>query len=274
MSEQHTGTSFGIANRVAVVSGGNRNIGRSIVMTLAKEGAKPVILYRDGAEEAKKVCAEVAALGVTAAMYQVDLADTASLAPLVKTIEQEHGGIDILINNAAIRPNTKISKITLEEWDLVFNTNLKAPFFLSQAVLPGMIARSWGRIINLGGTDAYWGKVRRAHGVSAKLGLVGLTRAMALEVARFGVTINVVIPGTIDTQRPHPEWYPELKTGYAERLERIPMARLGDTQQVANACLFLASDLASFTTAQELFASGGAVPLVRQTLDEYSADEF
>ena len=174
----------------------------------------------------------------------------------------------------AIRPNTKISKITLEEWDLVFNTNLKAPFFLSQAVLPGMIERKWGRIINIGGTDAYWGKVRRAHGVSAKLGLVGLTRAMPLEVARFGVTINVVIPGTIDTQRPHPEWYPELKTGYAERLERIPMARLGDTQQVANACLFLASDLASFTTAQELFASGGAVPLVRQTLDEYGADEF
>jgi NAD(P)-dependent dehydrogenase (short-subunit alcohol dehydrogenase family) len=274
MSEQHKGTSFGIANRIAVVSGGNRNIGRSIVLTLAKEGAKPVILYHGGAEEAKKVCAEVAELGVKAVMYQADLADTASLAPLVKKIEQEQGGIDILINNAAIRPNTKISKITLEEWDLVFNTNLKAPFFLSQAVLPGMIARKWGRIINIGGTDAYWGKVRRAHGVSAKLGLVGLTRAMALEVARFGVTINVVIPGTIDTQRPHPEWYPELKSGYAERLERIPMARLGDTQQVANACLFLASDLASFTTAQELFASGGAVPLVRQTLDEYSADEF
>lgn len=274
MGEQHEGTSFGIATRVAVVSGGNRNIGRSIVLTLAKEGAKPVILYRDGAEEAKKVCAEVAALGIKAAMYQADLADSASLAPLVQKIEREQGGIDILINNAAIRPNTKISRITLEEWDLVFNTNLKAPFFLSQAVLPGMIARKWGRIINIGGTDAYWGKVRRAHGVSAKLGLVGLTRAMALEVARFGVTINVVIPGTIDTQRPHPEWYPELKTGYAERLERIPMARLGDTQQVANACLFLASDLASFTTAQELFASGGAVPLVRQTLDEYGADEF
>ncbi len=274
MSKPAEGNSFGIAGRVALVSGGNRNIGRSIVLTLAREGVKTVILYRDGEAEAKKVCAEVAALGSTAAMVQVDLADTASLAPLVKKIEKEHGGIDILMNNAAIRPNTKISKITLEEWDMVFNTNLKAPFFLSQAVLPGMIKRKWGRIINIGGTDAYWGKVRRAHGVSAKLGLVGLTRAMALEVARFGVTINVVIPGTINTQRPHPEWYPELKTGYAERLARIPMARLGDTQQVANACLFLASELASFTTAQELFASGGAVPLVRQTLDEYSAEDF
>ena len=274
MSKQAGGNSFGISGRIAVVSGGNRNIGRSIVLTLAQEGVTPVVLYRDGADEARKVCAEVEAIGARAAMYQADLADTSSLAPLVKQIEKDHGGIDILVNNAAIRPNTKISKITLEEWDLVFNTNLKAPFFLSQAVLPGMIKRNWGRIINIGGTDAYWGKVRRAHGVSAKLGLVGLTRAMALEVARFGVTINVVIPGTIDTQRPHPEWYPEMKTGYAERLERIPMARLGHPQQVANACLFLASELASFTTAQELFASGGAVPLVRQTLDEYSAEEF
>ena len=159
-------------------------------------------------------------------------------------------------------------------WHRMLDTNLTGPYRTIKLCLGGMIERKWGRIINIGGTDAYWGKVRRAHGVSAKLGLVGLTRAMALEVARFGVTINVVIPGTIDTQRPHPEWYPELKTGYAERLERIPMARLGQPQQVANACLFLASELASFTTAQELFASGGAVPLVRQTLDEYSAEEF
>lgn len=274
MSTQATGTSFGISGRVAVITGGNRNIGRSIALTLAKEGATAVVVYREGATEAQAVCAEITQNGGRAAMYQADLAGTASLAPLVQKIEQDHGAIDILVNNAAIRPNTKISKITLDEWNLVFDTNLKAPFFLSQAALPGMVRRKWGRIINIGGTDAYWGKVRRAHGVSAKLGLVGLTRAMALEVARFGVTINVVIPGTIDTQRPHPEWYPELKTGYAERLQRIPMARLGHSQDVANACLFLVSELATFTTAQELFASGGAVPLVRQTLDEYSAEEF
>jgi 3-oxoacyl-[acyl-carrier protein] reductase len=101
-----------------------------------------------------------------------------------------------------------------------------------------------------------------------------LTRALAAEVGRFGVTVNVVVPGTIDTQRPHPEWYPELKEGYAERLQRVPMARLGLPQEVANACLFLASELATFTTAQELFTSGGAVPLVRQRLDEYNAEEF
>ena len=135
MNSQTAGNSFGISGRIAVVSGGNRNIGRSIVLTLAKEGVTTVVLYRDGEDEAKKVCAEAAALGARSVMYQVDLANTQSLAPLVKKIEAEVGAIDILINNAAIRPNTKISQITLEEWDLVFNTNLKAPFFLSQTVV-------------------------------------------------------------------------------------------------------------------------------------------
>jgi len=266
--------SFGLEGRIALVSGGNRNIGRSIVLTFAKAGAIPVILYRDDDAAAHAVCAEVANAGGRAGMCKADLADIPKLKDVVKMVEKDCGTIDILVNNAAIRPNTKIADISLEEWDLVFNTNLKAPFFLTQAVLPGMIRKRWGRILNIGGTDAYWGKVRRAHGVSAKLGLVGLTRAIALEVARFGVTANVVVPGTIDTQRPHPEWYPELKTGYAERLQRIPMARLGLPQEVANACLFLASELSAFTTAQELCVSSGASPLVRQTLDEYGAEEF
>ncbi len=274
MSAQQLDNAFGIAGRIALVSGGNRNIGRSIVLTLARAGVTPLILYRDDETAAQKVCAEVIAIGARAGMYKADLADAGGLKNLVKNIEKDFGSIDILVNNAAIRPNTKISDITIEEWDLVFNTNLRAPFFLSQAVLPGMIRKRWGRIINLGGTDAYWGKLRRAHGVSAKLGLVGLTRAMAVEVARFGVTVNVVVPGTIDTQRPHPEWYPELATGFAERLQRIPMARLGMPQEVANACLFLASELAAYSTAQELFVSGGSFPLVRQIPDEYSADEF
>jgi len=182
--------------------------------------------------------------------------------------------VDILVNNAAIRPLSKISEITLEEWDLVLATNLRAPFFLSQAVLPAMIRRKWGRIINIGGLDAYWGKPRRAHNVSAKLGLTGLTRALANEVARFGVTVNIVVPGTTDTVRPHPEWYPELEKLYNERRERIPMGRIGLPQEVANACLFLASDLATYTTAQEFFVSGGAYPLVRQPTDDYAAGEY
>jgi NAD(P)-dependent dehydrogenase (short-subunit alcohol dehydrogenase family) len=274
MSEQQGNQAFGISGRIALVTGGGRNIGRSIVLTLARAGVVPVILYHKDAKAAEGVRAEVVGSGGRAGAYQADLADVARLKSVVGEIERDFGGVDILVNNAAIRPNTKISEITVEEWDLVFATNLRAPFFLSQAVLPGMVRRRWGRIINIGGTDAYWGKLRRAHGVSAKLGLVGLTRALATEVARFGVTVNVVIPGTTDTVRPHPEWYPELQTGFAERRERIPMARLGTTQEVANAVLFLASELAGYATAQEFFMSGGAVPLVRVPSDEYPAEEF
>jgi 3-oxoacyl-[acyl-carrier protein] reductase len=205
---------------------------------------------------------------------QADMADVAGLRAAVRRIEQEFGGVDILINNAAVRPNSKITAITVEEWDRVLDTNLRGPFFLSQAVLPGMVRRNWGRIINVGGVDAYWGKTRRAHNVSAKLGLVGLTRTLANEVARHGVTVNIVIPGTTDTYRHTPEWYPELDRMYDERKERTPMARLGTPREVAEACVFLASGLASYTTAQEFFVTGGAFPLVRSPSEDYPAGEF
>jgi 3-oxoacyl-[acyl-carrier protein] reductase len=274
MAKQPIDETFGIAGRVALITGGNRNIGRCIAVTLAKAGVTSVILFGRDENAARQTCAEIGEHGgVRAGMYQADLTDVERLRGVVKEIEQELGGVDILINNAAIRPARKISEITVEEWDLVFATNLRAPFFLSQAVLQGMVRKGWGRIVNISGTDAYWGKNRRAHGVSTKLGLVGLTRALASEVARFGVTVNTVVPGTIDTVRPRPDWYPELKSGFAERRKRIPMARLGKPQEVANACLFLASELATFTTGQELFVTGG-VPLVRQPLEEYTAEEF
>jgi 3-oxoacyl-[acyl-carrier protein] reductase len=265
---------FGIAGKVALVTGGNRNIGRSIALAFAGVGVTPVIVFHEDEAAATKVCAEIGETGVRTAMFQADLADVDRLREIVGEIEAAFGGVDILVNNAAIRPNSKISEITVEEWDRVFATNLRAPFFLSQAVLPGMVRRRWGRIVNIGGTDAYLSKPRRAHGVSAKLGLVGLSRALAVEVARFGVTVNTLVPGTIDTVRPHPEWYPGYETGFAERKERIPMVRLGQPREVADACLFLASQLAGYTTAQELFVNGGAFPLVRQPLEEYEAEDF
>ena len=264
---------LGVAGRVAVVTGGNRNIGRCIALTLAQAGANPVILFGHDEKAAQETCDEISRYGARSAMYQVDLADVERLRSIVREIERTVGVVDILVNNAATRPARTIREITVEEWDRVIAINLRAPFFLSQAVLPGMVRKGWGRIINIGGTDAYWGKNRRAHSVSTKLGIVGLTRALAVEVARFGVTVNTIVPGTIDTVRPRPEWYPGLESGFAERRERIPMARLGKPQEVANACLFLASELASYTTGQELFVAGG-VPLVRQPSDEYAAETF
>ena len=275
MSEPHGGMpGTSLAGKIALITGGAKNIGRAIALTLARAGAVPVILYHRDEQAARALCAEITASGGRASSYQADLADVAAVQRTAKSVEREFGGVDILVKNAAIRPLAKIADITPADWDLVMATNLRGPFFLCQALLPGMVRRQWGRIINIGGLDGYWGKPRRAHNVSAKMGLVGLTRALANEVARFGITVNIVIPGTIDTQRPRPDWYPQLDQIYAERRDRVPMARLGLSQEVANACVFLASELASFTTAQEYFVSGGAFPLVRQPTDDYPAEEF
>ena len=274
MNDKPGAEAYSIAGKVALITGGNRNIGRAIATRFARSGAVCAIFYRDDAKEAESVCAEIAAGGGRAGSYKVNLADVDAVRRAVREVEQNLGSVDILVNNAAIRPHSGIAEITVEEWDLVLATNLRAPFFLSQAVLPGMIRKRWGRIINIGGLDAYWGKTRRAHNVSAKLGLVGLTRALASEVSLFGVTVNAVIPGSIDTHRYRPQWYPERDKWDKERLERLPMGRHGLSEEVANACLFLASDMASFSTGQELFITGGGYPLVRQPTDDCPAGDF
>jgi 3-oxoacyl-[acyl-carrier protein] reductase len=274
MSEKLGAEAYGIAGKVALVTGGNRNIGRCIATTFARAGAMVVIFYREDAKGAEEFCAEIAGAGGRAGCYKIDLADVEALRAGIGEVEQKFGAVDILVNNAAIRPSQKIAEITVADWDRVIATNLRAPFFLSQRVLPAMVRKQWGRIINIGGLDAYWGKPLRPHNVSAKLGLVGQTRALANEVARFGVTVNAVIPGSIDTHRYIPHWYPKREQMNRERIERIPMARLGLSEEVANTCLFLASELASFTTGQELFVSGGGYPLMRHPVDDYPAEEF
>jgi 3-oxoacyl-[acyl-carrier protein] reductase len=265
---------WGIAGKVALITGGGRNIGRAVALTLAGAGAVPVVLYHEDEAAARRVCDEIIAGGGRAGVCQADIGEVAQCRAAAAKVAAEFGGVDILINNAAIRPHSKISQISPEEWDRVMAVNLRAPFFLSQAVLPGMVRRKWGRIINMGGSDGYNGKPRRAHGVSTKMGLVGLTRSLANEVAQFGITVNIVVPGTIDTQRPHPEWYPGVENGFAARMTRVAMGRQGQSQEVANACLYLASDLATYTTGQELFVTGGAPPVVRQPEEEYPAAEF
>jgi len=265
---------LGLRGKVAVITGGSKNIGRHITEAFVSAGAHAIILYRSDDDATRAICRDIVSKGGSADAYRVDLADAAAVQATAREIIDKSGGVDVLINNAAIRPNSRISAITVDEWDAVFSTNLRSAFLLSQAFLPAMIDKGWGRIVNIGGLDAYWGKPCRAHNVSAKMGLVGLTRALANEVARFGVTVNMVVPGTTDTYRHSPDWYPELDRFYEERKDRIPMGRLGMAHEVSRACLFLASDLASYTTAQELFVSGGAYPMVRQPADEYPANEF
>lgn len=265
---------FGLKNKVVLITGGSKNIGRSISLLMAKAGAIPVILVRDDEKTAIALCEQIKGAGGKAGWYKADLANVPALQETVRAVLADWGTVDVLVNNAAVRPNSKISDITVDDWDMVINTNLRGPFFLSRAVLPGMIKSGWGRIINMGSLDGYWGKPRCPYNVTAKMGLVGQTRALANEVARFGITVNMVIPGTTDTYRQHPEWYPEIDKLYDQCKRRIPMGRLGMAEEVANACLFLASDLATYTTAQEFFVTGGAFPIGPQPADECPAEEF
>ena len=258
-----------LTGKVVLVTGAAKNIGATIANRFAEAGATVVCGYRVNASDAAATCGKLEQMGITAQTCEIDATDVASISNTVAEIDRSLGGIDILVNNAAIRPRTRIAEVSATEWDSVMATNLRGPFFLSQAVIPGMRAKQWGRIINIGGIDAYWGNPQRPHVVSSKAGLIGLTRALANETARWGITVNIVVPGGFNTERPVPEWYPDLEKLAQARHNRVPMGRLGEPDELAGAVVFLASEQASYITGQELVVSGGAFPAVRQPENEY-----
>jgi NAD(P)-dependent dehydrogenase (short-subunit alcohol dehydrogenase family) len=261
-----------LSGHTALVTGAARNIGRATALALAAAGAHVIGTWvtPSSRDLVAAACAEIRSAGGSAETLELDLADPAAANRTVHERVATGGVIDIVVHNAAIRPRTKLLDIDDAEWTLVHDTNLKAPFFVNQAVIPGMARRGWGRIVHISGLDAYWGNPQRAHVVASKLGAVGLVRAQANEVARWGITVNAVVPGTIDTVRPHPEWYPEAANRYAERERQIPMGHTGTSEDIARACLFLASPDAGYITGQELHVTGGAFPLVRQPDREYA----
>jgi 3-oxoacyl-[acyl-carrier protein] reductase len=258
-----------LEGHTALVTGAGRNIGRAIAMTLGGLGASVACGWHRDQEAALKTVGDIRSGQGQAVDVQVDLSCADGFTAVIEDVCQRLGPVDILIHNASIRPRRRIEDVTVDEWDLVHHSNLRGPFLLTQAALPGMRRRNWGRVLFIGGLDAYWGKAQRPHVVATKLGMVGLARALANETGRWGITINTVVPGTMDTKRPHPEWYPTLEEEYRQRMERIPMGRLGTPQDVANACAFLVSEAANYITGQELRVTGGAYPLVRQANDDY-----
>jgi len=255
---------LGLTGRRALVTGGSKNIGRAITEGLADDGAHIFILARDDRASLDETLAALRERGVEAEGVLQDLADGEGLERTLVSIQEDFGPIDVLVSNAASRPRAELADISLADWDEVMAINLRAPFQLARAVLPGMMGRGFGRVVNLSGMDAYWGRTMRAHVSTTKLGIVGLSRVLALEAAPHGVTVNTVVPGTIDTRRDHLEWYPELEARYDRRRDRIPMGRLGTPAEVAAAVLFLCSTGASYITGQEYFLSGGGHPLVRE----------
>lgn len=242
--------------RTVLVTGAGRNIGRAIALAFAKTGAHVAINVHRNLDEAGEVVARVEGLGAEAMVVAGDVGDPNVDEAMVAAVRQRFGAIDVLVNNAAARPKQPLLSISVADWDRVLASNLSAPFYLSRLVLAQMAERHFGRIINIGGPDGQAGMRDRAHNVTAKAGLIGLTKAIAIEFGASGITANVVVPGITDTTRDpatHPSWPPS-----AEQLrDRLPIPRLGRPEEIADACTFLASDQAGYITGQTLHVSGG-----------------
>ena len=252
-----------LSGRRALITGGTRNIGRQMAEIFAAAGADVAVIGHSDEQAVGETVAAIEAHGRRAFGTLADIADPAQIGAAVDRVQGQLGDIDILVNSAAVRPAGRLEDITLADWDAVLNTNLRAPFLFAQRLLPGMKNRQFGRIVNVGGLSMLWGKPERAHVTASKSGVMGLTIALASECATDNVTVNAIVPGVIDTERKHADWYPDLEDFYQRRISRIPMARLGRPDEIASAALFLVSDMSSYMTGQALFVTGGGHPMVR-----------
>jgi len=251
-----------LQRRTALITGASRNIGRAIALAFAAEGADLVLNTRVNREELEAVAAECRKAGVRVVTALADVAAAAACEAMVARGLAELGAVDVLVCNAAIRPHKSITDTSVEEWHRVLGVNLHAAFYLARAVVPAMKARRRGSIIALGGMSSLTGRPNTAAVVVAKTGLLGLVRALAAELGPFGIRANMVMPGFIDTERRHAEWYPEFRQsppGSPDELAKIPLRRLGRPEDIADACVFLASDASSYVTGDSIRVMGGRV---------------
>lgn len=251
-----------LKGKTALVTGASRNIGRAIALAYAAEGADLVLNTRANRDELEAVAAECRKAGVRAISVLADVGDAAAVETMVNTGLAEFGAIDVLVHNAAIRPHKSIEETTLEEWHRVMAVDLHAAFYLARAIVPAMKARRHGSIIALGGQSSITSRANTAAVTTAKTGLLGLIRALAAELGPFGIRANMVLPGYIDTERRYAEWYPEFRQappGDPEQLEKIPLRRLGRPEDIAHACVFLASDASAYVTGDTIRVMGGRV---------------
>lgn len=245
--EQFTGKS-------AIVTGGTRGIGKAIALELAKCGCNVAFNYARSAEEAEKLQAELSALGVKAFAKQCDVANTESSAEFVKEVTAEFGTVDFLVNNAGITRDTLILRMKEEDWDSVIDTNLKGAWNFSKAVLrPMMKNENGGVIINVSSISGVVGMLGQTNYSASKAGMIGLTKALAKEVASRNINVNALALGLIET-----EMAGEMNAEYREKiLANIPLKRLGNVQEIAEIACFLCSDSARYITGQVIQPDGG-----------------
>jgi len=200
--------------------------------------------------------------GGRARAYRSALDEHDAPAALVEAVQHDLGSVDVLVNSAAVRPRQPLGEVTAAAFDAVFALNVRAGYLLAQAVAPGMRARGFGRVIFFGGLSSYIGQSDRAAVMASKLAVVGVARSLAYELAPHGITVNVVVPGRIDTERGAAEHYGPARDR-ASQASRVPVGHLGSPEDVANCCGYLALPTTGFITGQEFFVTGGAYPLTK-----------
>ena len=242
-----------LTGKNALVTGGSRGIGKAVCLELARQGANVAVNYAGRAQAAEEVAAACRELGVEAFAVQADVADAAAVDAMVKEVAARFGRVDILVNNAGITRDKLALQMKEEDFDAVLDTNLKGAFLCMKAVYRPMMKQRYGRIINLSSVVGLRGNAGQANYAASKAGLIGMSKSIAKELASRGVTVNLVAPGFIDTEMT--AVLPEAARDAL--LKSIPMARLGQPEDVARAVAFFAAEESGYITGQVLCVDGG-----------------
>jgi 3-oxoacyl-[acyl-carrier protein] reductase len=239
----------------ALVTGSGRNIGRAIALELARRGMNVMVHGHRDEAAAQAVAEEARAAGVRAEVVMGDLGDRNAVATMADTALTTFGAIDVLVNNAAIRPETPLEELSDDAWHRVFDVNLHSAFALTRAFVPAMRTAGFGRVLYFTGMNAMHGYVARPHVSASKHALWGLTKALAKELGPAGITVNAVSPGPIATEHPDD---PEMAHHIQSMLARVPVGRLGLPEEIAALCGFLVSREGGFVSGQMIAANGAA----------------
>ena len=233
--------------KVALVTGASRGIGRAIAIALAQAGADVAVNFVGHETEARKVCSEIQSLGRRSLAIKADVSVSSEVSTMVAQAEGELGPISILVNNAGISRPQPLDQITERDWDEILTVNLKSMFLVTQAVLPGMRKRRWGRIINLSSVAAQLGGVIGPHYAASKAGCLGLTHSYAALLAKEGITVNAIAPALIETEM--------ITSNPKARPDIIPLGRFGTVEETADVAVMLAGN--GYITGQTINVNGG-----------------
>ncbi len=244
-----------LGNKVAIVTGGSRGIGRAVALQLAHNGAKVVVNYAGNEQAAKEVVELITTKGGHAIAVQADVANADSVDQMVKQAMDAFGRIDILVNNAGITRDTLLMRMKEDDWDAVLDTNLKGIYLCTKAVSRIMMKQKAGKIINMTSVVGIMGNAGQANYAAAKAGVIGFTKSMAKELASRNITVNAIAPGFISTDMTA-VLSDQVKS---DLVNSIPLGKLGTPEEIAYAVVFLSSDYANYITGQTLNVDGGMV---------------